>query len=342
MRHLIQVSMAVGVICVIHAAGVFAADREDPFVIREMNFEADGVWYGDAVCYGPHRDGQSPGGASPSREQIREDLGIIVRHWPMLRVYGSRGSARTMLELIREEGLDLKVMLGAWIGVEEKRDEAGAVVERDPETAAANLAEVETAVQLAGEFPGIVTSICVGNETQVYWSWHKSPVDILIKYLRLARAGSTVPVTTADDYNFWNKPESRLVAAEVDFINMYAHPLWNGIQLEDAVDWTRGVCASIRDAHPDRLIVLGETGWATQVHDEGEQARLIKGRVGEAEQAVFCDALRAWARDARQPIFLFEAFDENWKGGPHPNEVEKHWGLYRADRTPKTVMSDDE
>ena len=31
----------------------------------------------------------------------------------------------------------------------------------------------------------------------------------------------------------------------------------------------------------------------------------------------------------------FEAFDENWKGGPHPDEVEKHWGLFRADRTPK-------
>ena len=31
----------------------------------------------------------------------------------------------------------------------------------------------------------------------------------------------------------------------------------------------------------------------------------------------------------------FEAFDEKWKGGEHPNEVEKHWGLIKSDRTPK-------
>ena len=33
--------------------------------------------------------------------------------------------------------------------------------------------------------------------------------------------------------------------------------------------------------------------------------------------------------------FFFEAFDEKWKGGEHPNEVEKHWGLIYSDRTPK-------
>jgi exo-beta-1,3-glucanase (GH17 family) len=73
-------------------------------------------------------------------------------------------------------------------------------------------------------------------------------------------------------------------------------------------------------------------------HTEGEQARLIKGRPGEAEQAVFFDAVTAWAERERVTVFFFEAFDENWKGGEHPNEVEKHWGLYRADRTPKLAV----
>ncbi len=44
-----------------------------------------------------------------------------------------------------------------------------------------------------------------------------------------------------------------------------------------------------------------------------------------------------WSR-ARIASFYFEAFDENWKGGDHPDEVEKHWGLFRADRTPKAVL----
>ena len=64
----------------------------------------------------------------------------------------------------------------------------------------------------------------------------------------------------------------------------------------------------------------------------------MKGRAGEAEQAVVCDALRKWARADSVSLFLFEAFDENWKGGTDPDEVEKHWGLFRADRSPKPAL----
>ncbi|NNE10040.1 MAG: glycosyl hydrolase, partial [Gemmatimonadetes bacterium] len=49
--------------------------------------------------------------------------------------------------------------------------------------------------------------------------------------------------------------------------------------------------------------------------------------------------LRNWVRAERVATFLFEAFDENWKGGADPREVEKHWGLYRADRTPKEAVA---
>ena len=38
--------------------------------------------------------------------------------------------------------------------------------------------------------------------------------------------------------------------------------------------------------------------------------------------------------------FFFEAFDEDWKGNPdNPLVAEKHWGLYKINRTPKLVMS---
>jgi exo-beta-1,3-glucanase (GH17 family) len=143
----------------------------------------------------------------------------------------------------------------------------------------------------------------------------------------------------ADDFNFWNKPESRAVAEEVDFIVMHAHPLWNGLQLPDALAWTQGKVAEIQAAHPGHPVVLGETGWATRKHTEGEQAVLMKGRPGEAEQKAFFEEVSAWSRAERTPVFFFEAFDENWKGGDHPDEVEKHWGLYRADRTPKAALA---
>jgi len=308
-------------------------------VIREFRPYLGERWIGNAVSYGPHRDGQYPGGPAPSREQIREDLGILLRHWNLLRTYGAIGPAEQMLEIIHKENLDMKVMLGVWIAVEERRGENGEIIKSFPEAREANRREVETGIRLANAYPDIVVAVCVGNETQVDWSAHRSPLDILIGYVRTVRAGTKAPVTVADDYNFWNKPESHTLTPELDFVVLHAHPMWNGILADDAVDWTRDTYRTIQAEHPKRLVVYGETGWATMVHTEGEQARLIKGRPGETEQAAYFDAVTLWAERERVTVFFFEAFDENWKGGEHPNEVEKHWGLYRADRTPKLAVN---
>ncbi len=315
--------------------------REEPFAVRPFVTERAKRWIGKAVCYGPYRDGQRPGGSSPSREEIREDLRIIARHWRMIRLYGSVPPAETILEVIREEGLSLEVMLGIWIAPEETRDDAGNLIDRFPDRVEANRKEVEQGIRLAAAYREIVTSLCVGNETQVFWSPHRSPLGVLIEYVRRVRARTDLPVTTADDFNYWNQPESRALAHEIDFINCYAHPLWNGVLLEDALKWTRKTYAEIQAAHPDRRVILGETGWATSKHDEGEQARLIKGRTGEEEQKAFYRAVTAWSEKEGVPVFFFEAFDENWKGGDHPDEVEKHWGLYRANRTPKKAVADE-
>jgi exo-beta-1,3-glucanase (GH17 family) len=298
--------------------------REDPFTVRTFEPNSGDRWIGNAICYGPHRDGQRPGGPSPSAAEIRQDLHLLVQHWNLLRIYGSSGSAETILTVIHDDGLDMKVMLGAWIA---------------PDAATANDREVDAAIRLANAYPDIVIAVSVGNETQVSWSAHRSPPEVVVAYVRQVRAEVAVPVTTADDFSYWNEPESRALAGEIDFITMHAHPMWNGLQLADALEWLRNRTAAVGAVHPDRAVVIGETGWATSVHDHGEQTELIKGRPGEREQQRFYAAVRKWAGSTRQTVFFFEAFDENWKGGPHPAEVEKHWGLYRADRSPKSAMT---
>jgi exo-beta-1,3-glucanase (GH17 family) len=316
-----------------------AVPHSTAFRPRAFDARLHGKWIGNAVAYGPHRDGQAPWGPQPSREQLREDLLLMAPRWNLIRLYGAVSPAESVLAIIRAERLPVRVMLGAWIAVTERRDSTGAVVEVFPAAREANRAEMAAAVRLASEYAGIVVAISVGNETQVSWSDHRVPTDSLIADLRWVRSRTRVPVTTADDFNFWNKPGSRAVADEVDFIVMHAHPMWNGKQLGEALEWTTSTVGAIRAAHPGRAVVLGETGWATRVHTEGEQSRLIKGAAGEAEQETFFDEVTAWARRTRTTTFFFEAFDENWKGGSHPNEVEKHWGLYRADRTPKRALA---
>jgi len=299
-----------------------APNPETATALRPFPLIGEGRWLGNAVCYGPHRDGQRPGGPGPSAAELREDLALMRPHWQLLRTYGASGFARTLLEVIRADSLDMKVMLGAWVSP----DSAG------------NAREAEAAIALAREYPDIVLAVCVGNETQVSWSPHPCPLELLLAQVRRVRSAVAVPVTAADDYQYWLGPASQVLAREIDFLTVHAHPMWNGQSLDAALPWLQKQLAAVKAAHPGRPLVIGETGWATAVAASGEQARLIKGRPGEAEQAGFYSALLAWAQTERQPLFVFEAFDENWKGGSDPAEVEKHWGLFFADRRPKLAL----
>lgn len=312
-----------------------ASPRQDPFVTRDLALPAGGTL---AIAYGPYREGQRPGGIEPSTAEIREDLRLIADRWRLIRVYGSTGPTERALQVIQDDAMDLNVMLGVWIenDVSSRGADSTHLAAR-----AANRLEIDTACRLANAYPGIVTAVNVGNETQVSWSGHRVPAWRLVEYVRDVRERVSVPVTVADDFNFWNKPESRTIANELDFIVVHAHPLWNGREIDDALAWTTGVLAEVQTMHPAYRIVLGETGWATRKQDEGEQARLIRGTPGEDEQATYYDALRAWVRAQKTICFYFEAFDEPWKGGSNPDDVEKHWGLFRTDRTAKRALSDD-
>jgi exo-beta-1,3-glucanase (GH17 family) len=115
--------------------------------------------------------------------------------------------------------------------------------------------------------------------------------------------------------------------------------MWNGRPLEDALAFTQEKYAEVARRHAGLPIVLGEAGWATRKHGEGEQARLILGEPGEPQQRAFFEQFTAWVLRERITSTWFEAFDEEWKGGPHPDDVEKHWGLFRADRTPKAAVA---
>ncbi len=287
---------------------------------RELRLEDQGRWIGDGISYGPYRDGQSPGVAEPSREHVREDLHILAGRFSLIRMYGYGPAAEHALDVIRADELPLRVMLGAWIA---------------PDAEDANREQVEGVVRLANDYPEIVWAINVGNETLVSWSGHRVTPDTLITHIREVRAKVSCPVTTCDDYNFWNKPDSERVAAEVDFIGLHAYAMWNSQPLTDALEWTRAQIDDVGSRHEGLPIVLSESGWATSVATHGEQARLIVGEPGERQQELFYRAFTSWTHEVEQAYFYFEAFDENWKGGGDPAEVEKHWGLWRADRTPK-------
>ena len=69
--------------------------------------------YGKAICYSGYREGQCPGGEIPSKEQIREDLKILAADgYTYIRMYDPNEHARRVLEIIREEKLPMKCLIG--------------------------------------------------------------------------------------------------------------------------------------------------------------------------------------------------------------------------------------
>lgn len=318
------------------ASEATSAPAEQLLDLREFSVDLDGRWIGQGISYGPYREGQAPGGANPSRGELSEDLHLLAKHWNLLRMYGTGESTENVLRIIRKEKIPMRVMLGAWITketVSDSLDQSAAALGKQ-----ANEKQVADAIRLANEYPDIVVAISVGNETQVYWSDHITKPEVLISYIREVRGATSQPVTTADDFNFWNKPESVAVAKEIDFIVLHVHAHWGGLHTDGAMKWTEEIFDDICRRFPNKKVVIGEAGWATQVHNEGEQAELIKGEASEAAQQIYYHSFTKWASQERIYTFFFEAFDEPWKGGPHPNEVEKHWGLFHVDRTPKAAM----
>ena len=313
-----------------------AQAQETPFHRRPFHPTAEGRWIGAGICYGPHRAGQRPGGPAPSDAELREDLRLLAPRWNLLRIYGADELAERLLRILRQDRLPVKLLLGAWIAPE--RGPSPGPATPLAEARAANRREVEQAIRLANAYPDLVLAVVVGNETQVSWSDHLVDLEVLIGHVRQVRARTAVPVTTADDFSYWITPGSERLARELDFLVNHVHPLWNGTSLEDALAFTQARQAAVAARHPGLTVMLGESGWATKRHTEGDQAKLMKGETSEAAQRAFYRQFAAWVARDQVPSTFFEAFDEDWKGGPHPDEVEKHWGLFRVDRSPKRAM----
>lgn len=306
---------------------------EEPFKCRDFMPYLNKKWIGKAVSYGCYREGQAPGVTGPSETEILEDLKIIKQYWNLIRVYGSDRDTEKILKVIAKEKLPIKVMVGVWLENEIN----------NPERKAENIEQVLKAIELGSKYQDIIAAISVGNETQVFWSFHKMGMGNLIKYIRYVRNNTSVPVTVADDYNFWNKAESKEVADEIDFIVCHIYPLWNGKTLEESIEWMGNIYFNdIITKHPEKQIAIGEVGWATTYNPDkkgdGEQGSLVKGEISLKAQEKFLLKLDKWIDENKVTTFLFEAFDEPWKGGGEnsgPNEIEKHWGVFYENRTPK-------
>jgi len=294
---------------------------------------------GNAICYSGYREGQSPvTRVYPSREEIREDLLILARNWRYLRLYDSGPHAETVLDVIRAEALDFKVMLGLDMAAEMSNPHCPWGAHFTDETLAenrrANEAQVHRLTDLAGRHRDIVFSVSIGNEASVEWTDHMVPVDSLVAYAAEVRRAVRQPITFCENYVPWTYKLEPL-AEVLDFIAVHTYPAWEYRSIHDALEYTKQNYYSVVERYPGKPVVITEAGWTTAANGRG----IDPHNASEELQALYYEQLMEWTTGARILTFVFEAFDEPWKGSPDPLDPEKHWGLFNVDRSPKRVMS---
>ena len=110
--------------------------------------------------------------------------------------------------------------------------------------------------------------------------------------------------------------------------------MWEYKHVHDALNYSRDNYHSVASLYPDKPVVITEAGWATNSNGRG----ICPENTSEDLQAIYYADLMDWTGREGILTFVFEAFDEPWKGSPDPMEPEKHWGLFTVDREPKQVM----
>jgi len=260
-------------------------------------------------AFSPFRENEDPSrGEMPSDAEIDADLKLLEGHANAVRTYSVEKTLADIPELA--ENHDLNVALGAWI--DDKRDK--------------NEEQLKTVLELAATHENVVR-VFVGNEVVLRGDL---PVDELEGYLDRARAALGQPVSTAEPWHVWlAHPE---LARHVDFIGVHLLPYWEGVRVDQAVDYSLAQLKRLQKAFPHKPIVVAEIGWPSR-------GRTRESAVAsEANEALF---LRRFLRQAaKQDIvyYVMEAFDQPWKAYME-GAVGSYWGVYDVNRQPKFAFT---
>jgi exo-beta-1,3-glucanase (GH17 family) len=254
------------------------------------------------ISYAPFHGDQAPFSLPLviTDRQVADDMKRLSGLTSCVRTYAAAQGQGHIAKLAGEAGL--KVLQGIWLN----RDRAQ------------NRLEIETALKLVKQYPGVIDGLIVGNEALL--RGELSAADIKT-YLEEVRKRSGLPVTYADVWEFWVKaPE---LAPAVDFVTIHILPYWEDepVTAEEAVTHVREIRRQLEATFPGKEILIGEVGWPSA-------GRMRDGALpSPANQAQVLRGIVAMAKEENWKVNLIEAFDQPWKRLLE-GTVGGHWGMF--------------
>ncbi|MCW5586210.1 MAG: glycosyltransferase [Chromatiales bacterium] len=294
-RASLLITLLMGALTVLLWAMVNRPDIEPPWPAKIEGFS-----------FSPMRGEQSPVRREyPDIAQIDEDLALLAGDAHAVRTYTVEGTMGEVPRLALAHGLN--VTLGAWISGQAKRNEE----------------EIARLIKVYRESHKQVVRVIIGNETILR---EEQTVEEMIGHLEKVRESVWAPISTAEPWHIWLKhPE---LVKHVDFIAVHLLPYWEGIPVDEAVDYVLDRYRALKQAYPDKRIVISEVGWPSN-------GRTRQGAVASrANQAKFLRRFLAAAERDKLVYYVMEAFDQPWKREIE-GDVGSHWGVYDAEREPK-------
>ena len=296
--------------------------------------------WGRATCYSGYRQGQSPKNATyPTYEQIKEDLTLLNElGFKYLRMYDPISYAEETCKVIRDCGFNMQLMLGPGLISEVNNpgcpwNKTNYSEEELKQRAERNDRNIDELIRIANENSDVINAVSVGNENTPDWGENNVPVERLISFAKKLRKETGKQVTFNEGVYEWEHLKE--LADELDIISIHSYPLWNGNTVEEALEVNKTWYKKIKEMYPDKFVLFSEVGWAT---DCADFKQMKEGQANEENQKRYYEEFWEWSDREQIISYMFEAFDEPWKGGNRPNEAEKHWGIFNEDRTPKLVL----
>ncbi|MBS0367400.1 MAG: glycosyltransferase [Proteobacteria bacterium] len=260
-------------------------------------------------AFSPFRANEDPThGVLPSTGEIDADLRLLAGKVRAVRSYSVEGTLAQIPELAEKYGLNVAV--GAWI--DDHRDK--------------NEAQLQRAIELANSHVNVVR-VFIGNEVLLRG---ELPVEELEKLLDRARAAIGQPVGTAETWHTWLTNPG--LAQHVDFIGVHLLPYWEGVPVEQAVDYSLQQLRRLQQAFPGKPILIAEIGWPSRgrTHESAVAS--------EANEALFLRRFLARAQKEQLTYYIMEAFDQPWKAYGE-GAVGSYWGVYDVNRQPKFAFT---
>ncbi|WP_455951174.1 glycosyl hydrolase family 17 protein [Eubacterium sp.] len=296
--------------------------------------------WGRAVCYSGYREGQSPLTCTyPTYEQIVEDIKIIDEMgFKYIRMYDPISYAEMTCQVIKDLGVNIKLMLGPGLISEVNNPgcpwmQTNFSEEELKKRASQNDKNIDNLIKIANKYPDVINAVSVGNENTPTWGANNVPVERLIEFAEKLREGTGKPVTFNEGAFEWESLDE--LAKHLDIISVHSYPLWYGNTVEEALEVNKQWYKKIKEKYPDKFVLFSEVGWST---DCADFTQMKEGQANEENQKKYYDEFWEWADSEKIIAYMFEAFDEPWKGGKGANEAEKNWGMYKVDRTPKFML----